>query len=131
MSAGMIALHVLMCSILMNAGKLFPATCYRAEVNWKTRVALAVAMMPRGEVCAGIIVNALALGIKGPAMTIAVFCLACNMMMVSFFIFVVKKLTKDQIPVAGAPEKPITGTEGEAREVTAAEGSGVKALNKV
>jgi len=77
---------------------LFPATCYRDQVSLRTRIALAVAMMPRGEVCAGIIVNALALGIKGPAMTIAVFCLACNMMMVSFFIFIVKQLTKDQMP---------------------------------
>jgi Kef-type K+ transport system membrane component KefB len=96
MAAWEIALHVVACTFLMNAGKLFPAACYRKEVNLRTRIALAVAMMPRGEVCAGIIVNALALGITGPAMTIAVFCLACNMMMVSFFIFVVKKLTGDQ-----------------------------------
>lgn len=102
MPGGEIVLHVVVCSVLMNVGKLFPATCYRSEVNLKTRVALAVAMMPRGEVCAGIIVNALALGIKGPAMTIAVFCLACNMMMVSFFIFIVKKLTLTQVPGAGA-----------------------------
>jgi len=101
MEAWEIAVHVLACSVLMNLGKLFPATCYRSEVNLRTRIALAVAMMPRGEVCAGIIVNALALGIKGPAMTIAVFCLACNMMMVSFFIFVVKKLTADQSPPSG------------------------------
>jgi len=96
MEAGQIALHVIACTILMNLGKLFPAACYRSEVSLRTRIALAVAMMPRGEVCAGIIVNALALGIKGPAMTVAVFCLACNMMMVSVFIFVVKQLTKDQ-----------------------------------
>jgi len=98
MEAWEIAVHVIACSVLMNIGKLFPALCYRQEVNLRTRIALAVAMMPRGEVCAGIIVNALALGIKGPAMTIAVFCLACNMMMVSFFIFIVKQLTKDQMP---------------------------------
>lgn len=106
MPAGEIALHVVVCTILMNLGKLFPACCYRAEVDLRTRIALAVAMMPRGEVCAGIIVNALALGIKGPAMTIAVFCLACNMMMVSFFIFVVKKLTADQPGGVTAREVP-------------------------
>uniref|UniRef100_A0A7S2I203 Cation/H+ exchanger domain-containing protein n=1 Tax=Zooxanthella nutricula TaxID=1333877 RepID=A0A7S2I203_9DINO len=87
--------HIVVCTILMNVGKLFPACCYRKEVNLRTRIALAVAMMPRGEVCAGIIVNALALGIQGPAMTVAVFCLATNMMMVSGFIFIVKKLTWD------------------------------------
>jgi len=107
MEAWEIAVHVLACSVLMNIGKLFPATCYRDQVSLRTRIALAVAMMPRGEVCAGIIVNALALGIKGPAMTIAVFCLACNMMMVSFFIFIVKKLTAGQMePSAGASMKP-------------------------
>merc|ERR1719284_1328805 len=97
MEASQIVGHVAMCTFLMNLGKLFPACCYRKEVSMKTRIALAVAMMPRGEVCAGIIVNALALGIDGPAMTVAVFCLACNMMMVSGFIFVVRRLTKNQV----------------------------------
>eukprot|EP00930_Biecheleria_cincta_P046197 TRINITY_DN31868_c0_g1_i1.p1 TRINITY_DN31868_c0_g1~~TRINITY_DN31868_c0_g1_i1.p1 ORF type:complete len:526 (-),score=88.14 TRINITY_DN31868_c0_g1_i1:179-1720(-) len=91
--AGMMVVHVLMCTILMNVGKMFPAFCYKKETNKPTRLALAIAMMPRGEVCAGIIVNAIALGITGPAITIAVFCLALNMMMVSGFIFVVKVLT--------------------------------------
>jgi len=93
--AGMMVVHVLACTVLMNLGKLFPACCYRKEVNLKTRIALAVAMMPRGEVCAGIIVNALALGVRGTAMTVAVFCLTLNMTMVSVFIFIVKKLTAD------------------------------------
>merc|ERR1711908_206943 len=95
---------------------MFPACCYRSEVNLKTRVALAVAMMPRGEVCASIIVNALALGVEGPAMTIAVFCLACNMMMVSFFIFIVKQLTHDQL--VPAPESPNTKGAEVAGETT-------------
>eukprot|EP00441_Pelagodinium_beii_P017890 CAMPEP_0197652248 /NCGR_PEP_ID=MMETSP1338-20131121/34329_1 /TAXON_ID=43686 ORGANISM="Pelagodinium beii, Strain RCC1491" /NCGR_SAMPLE_ID=MMETSP1338 /ASSEMBLY_ACC=CAM_ASM_000754 /LENGTH=475 /DNA_ID=CAMNT_0043227081 /DNA_START=57 /DNA_END=1484 /DNA_ORIENTATION=- len=97
MDMGMIAVHVLVCTFLMNIGKTFPALCYRKEVSFRTRLALSVAMMPRGEVCAGIIVNALALGIGGPAMTIAVFCLALNMMMVSGFIFVVKSLNDEKV----------------------------------
>jgi Kef-type K+ transport system membrane component KefB len=96
MEPHLIVLHVLACSFLMNLGKLFPAACYRSEVNLRTRIALAVAMMPRGEVCAGIIANALALGITGPPMVIAIFCLALNMMMVSGFIFTVKTLAKEQ-----------------------------------
>ena len=65
-----------------DLGKLFPAFCFRDEARLRTRIALAVGMMPRGEVCAGIIVNAIALdteGLLGPAITIAVLCLAVNM----------------------------------------------------
>ena len=91
--AGSLVLHVIVCTILMNVGKLFPAFCYRSEVNFKTRLALAIIIMPRGEVCAGIIVNAIALGVEGPAITIAVLCLAVNMTCVSGFIFAVKALT--------------------------------------
>merc|ERR1719356_2080916 len=106
MDPSSIALHVLVCSVLMNVGKLFPATQYKKEAPLRTRIALAVAMMPRGEVCAGIIANALALGITGPPMVIAIFCLAINMMMVSGFIFTVKALVaKDaaSLQEAGVP----------------------------
>eukprot|EP00747_Dinoflagellata_sp_TGD_P025444 gnl/TRDRNA2_/TRDRNA2_131259_c0_seq1.p1 gnl/TRDRNA2_/TRDRNA2_131259_c0~~gnl/TRDRNA2_/TRDRNA2_131259_c0_seq1.p1 ORF type:complete len:556 (+),score=97.51 gnl/TRDRNA2_/TRDRNA2_131259_c0_seq1:76-1743(+) len=115
--------HVIVCTILMNIGKTFPATQYRSEVSFRTRLALAVAMMPRGEVCAGIIVNALALGIKGPAMTIAVFCLATNMMMVSGFIFTVKALIKEK------PKAPPATTADTAASATVAP-TGPKAGNE-
>jgi Kef-type K+ transport system membrane component KefB len=101
MEPGHIALHVLVCSVLMNLGKLFPATQYKKQAPLRTRIALAVAMMPRGEVCAGIIANALALGITGPPMVIAIFCLALNMMMVSGFIFVVKWLVAKDVAEFG------------------------------
>jgi Kef-type K+ transport system membrane component KefB len=94
MSAGILVLHVLACTLLMNLGKLFPALCYRDEANFKTRLALAIGMMPRGEVCAGIIVNAIALGTGGECITIAVLCLAVNMTCVSGFIFLVKQLSQ-------------------------------------
>ena len=104
MSAGLIVLHVAMCTLLMNAGKLFPSFCYRDEANQRTRIALAIGMMPRGEVCAGIIVNAQMLGASGPAITIAVLCLAVNMTCVSGFITAVKKLADTgRGPQAGAP----------------------------
>lgn len=106
MEGGSLVLHVIMCSILMNVGKLFPALCYRKEVSLRTRVSLAVAMMPRGEVCAGIIVNAIALGIEGAAITIAVFCLALNMMMVSGFIFIVRRLPEDQVYPSAKSKDP-------------------------
>ena len=95
MAASSIVFHVAVCTILMNVGKLFPAFCYRDEVNLRTRIALAIGMMPRGEVCAGIIVNAIALGVTGVSITIAVLCLAVNMTCVSGFIFAVKTLAGD------------------------------------
>ena len=49
-------------------------------------------MMPRGEVGAGIIVNAIALGVTGPAITVSVLCFAVNTICVSGFIFTVKRL---------------------------------------
>jgi len=94
MPAGSLVLHVVICSVLMNVGKMFPAFCYREEANFRTRLALAIGMMPRGEVCAGIIVNAILNGwVTGASITIAVFCLAINMTCVSGFIFAVKTLS--------------------------------------
>ena len=43
--------------------------------------------------CAAIIVNAIALGVTGPTINVAVLCLAVNMSCVSGFIFVVKTLS--------------------------------------
>ena len=93
--AGTLIMHVLVCTVLMNVGKMFPTFCYRSEVNLKTRLALSIGMMPRGEVCAGIIVNAIALGVGGVSITIAVLCLAINMTCVSGFIFAVKQLSAE------------------------------------
>ena len=97
MPVGSLVLHVFVCSVLMNVGKMFPACCYRSEVPLRTRLALSIGMMPRGEVCAGIIVNAIALGANGVSITIAVLCLAINMSCVSGFIFAAKHL-------AGGPD---------------------------
>ena len=106
LSAGTLLFHVAMCSILMNLGKIFPALCYRKEVNFRTRLALAIGMMPRGEVCAGIIVNAIALGATGTAIKIAVLCLAVNMTCVSGFIFAVRKLADAPDADSKAPHSP-------------------------
>lgn len=97
---GTLIMHVVICSVLMNVGKMFPTFCYRSEVSFKTRLALSIGMMPRGEVCAGIIVNAIALGVTGTSITIAVLCLAVNMTCVSGFIFVAKTLSGGPAPTA-------------------------------
>ena len=88
----------------MNLGKMFPTFCYRSEVDLKTRLALSIAMMPRGEVCAAIIVNAIALGVHGTSITIAVLCLAINMTVCAGFIFVAKTLVGGAPPIAAADD---------------------------
>ena len=106
MDPGMLVVHVLICSALMNLGKIFPAFCYRSEVHIYTRLALALGMMPRGEVCAGIIVNAIALGASGAAINVAVLCLAVNMTCVSGFIFLVRKLSVLGDKAMASPTSP-------------------------
>jgi hypothetical protein len=87
-----IAAHVLVVTILSNLGKMFPVFCYRAEATWKQRLAIAVAMFPRGEVGAGVLVISLTYGIGGPMITVAMFSLALNLVCTGVFIVVVRKL---------------------------------------
>ena len=86
------------CTVHCGAGKMFPTFCYRDEANLKTRFALSLGMCPRGEVGAGVIVVSLGFGIGGDAITIAVICLAVNLVMSSAFIMAVKTLA-DRTPM--------------------------------
>jgi len=43
-----IILHVIFLTILSNIGKMFPTFCYRNEASFNERLALSVAMFPRG-----------------------------------------------------------------------------------
>eukprot|EP00756_Hemistasia_phaeocysticola_P022045 Hpha_TRINITY_DN15810_c0_g2::TRINITY_DN15810_c0_g2_i1::g.191285::m.191285 len=97
MGVGVLMFHVAMMTILMILGKMVPLFFYRNEASLKQRFALCVGMCPRGEVGAGVIVVALALGIKGDAITIAVMCLALNLILSGFFIMAVKRLARDEI----------------------------------
>jgi len=74
----MAPLHVLLITLLSNLGKMFPALCYRTEAGFRERLALAIAMFPRGEVGAGVLVVSLSYGLAGPALTVAVLSLALN-----------------------------------------------------
>jgi len=87
-----IAFHVVIITIISNIGKMFPAFCYRREVHWKERLAVAIAMWPRGEVGAGVLVVSLSYGIGGPILTVAVLSLALNLLCTGLFIVMVKKL---------------------------------------
>ena len=102
MSWGLIALHVLLVTLLSNLGKMFPALCYRREVHWRHRVAVAVGMWPRGEVGAGVLVLSLSYGIGGPIVTVAMLSLALNLTLTGVFILIVRRLIK------GIPEQAVT-----------------------
>ena len=80
----------------------FPEWGQPPKPRGRTRLALAIGMMPRGEVCAAIILNAIALGAEGTAITIAMLCLAVNMTCVSGFIFMAKHLSKGGHELPGA-----------------------------
>ncbi|WP_375749050.1 sodium:proton antiporter [Vibrio sp. HN007] len=97
--------HVLAITIIANVAKMFPLFCYRKEASIKERLALSLAMCPRGEVGAGVIMISLGYGMGGPIITIAMLALALNLMMTGGFIMAVRKLIEPQTETM--PLKPI------------------------
>lgn len=97
-SAGVMALHVIVITILSNLGKMFPAFCYRREAHWRERLALAIGMWPRGEVGAGVLIVSLSYGIGGPVLTVAMLSLALNLVLTGVFIAMVKRLLAGVTP---------------------------------
>jgi Kef-type K+ transport system membrane component KefB len=95
-----VGLHVLAVTFLSNLGKMFPAFCYKREASFKTRLALAIGMWPRGEVGAGILVVALSYGIAGETVLVAVISLALNLVLTGVFIVIVKRLIKGEPQLA-------------------------------
>jgi hypothetical protein len=92
MGWGTIAFHVVVVTILSNLGKMFPAFCYRKEATFRERIAVSLAMWPRGEVGAGVLVVSLSYGIGGPIVIIAMLCLALNLVLTGVFIVLIKRL---------------------------------------
>lgn len=92
MSAGTVIFHVIMITLLSNIGKMFASVCYRKEASLKERIAVSVAMFPRGEVGAGVLAVSLGYGISGAFVAIAFLSLALNLMLTGLFILIVKKL---------------------------------------
>lgn len=84
--------HVIFVTLLSNLGKMFPVLCYRQEATLRERLALSIAMFPRGEVGAGVLVISMSYGIGGIAVTVAVLSLALNLLLTGIFIIAVKKL---------------------------------------
>ena len=89
---GTILYHVLIVTLLSNIGKIVPAFVYRKEANWRERLAVAVAMFPRGEVGAGVLIISMSYGIGGLVITVSMLSLALNLLLTGFFIIIVKRL---------------------------------------
>ena len=89
-----LAVHVIVLTLLINVGKLFPAFCYRKEAHWRERLAIAIGMCPRGEVGAGIILLSLEYGIGGPVVSVAVLSLALNLILTPVFVYLVTYLIR-------------------------------------
>ena len=96
---GAAILHVLMLTLVSNLGKMFPAFCYRQEASVRQRLALSVAMFPRGEVGAGVLLVALGYGLGGLPLTFAVFSLALNLLLTGVFIMAVQRLIAGDAPI--------------------------------
>ncbi len=89
-----VVMHVLILTILSNLGKCFPLFCYSKEASLKERLALSIAMFPRGEVGAGVLLVSIGYGITGLPITVATLSLALNLLLTGVFITVIMKLIK-------------------------------------
>lgn len=84
--------HVLILTVLANLGKCFPALCYRKEAALKERWALSVAMFPRGEVGAAVLLIGIGYGFGGYVNTLAMLSLAFNLVLTGIFVWIVMRL---------------------------------------
>jgi len=89
---GMMLVHVIVLTVLINLGKMFPLFCYRREAGIRERLALSIGLWPRGEVGAGVLILSLSYGIQGPMVTVAMLCLALNLAATGLYIVAVKRL---------------------------------------
>jgi Kef-type K+ transport system membrane component KefB len=90
-----ILFHVLIVTFISNLGKMAPAFVYRKEATWKERLSVAVAMFPRGEVGAGVLIISMSYGIGGMIVTVSMLSLALNLVLTGLFILIVKRLLND------------------------------------
>lgn len=92
---GNLIFHVTIVTILSNLGKMFPVFFYRNEATFKERLGVSVAMFPRGEVGAGVLLVALYYGLTGKMVTVAALSLALNLVLTGVFILFVIWLIHD------------------------------------
>lgn len=102
---GAVGVHVLWITVLSNLGKMFSLFCYRREATLRERLAVSVAMWPRGEVGVGVLVVSLSYGLGGPAVTVAMLSLTLNLACTGLFIAVVKALIPTPPVAPAAPRR--------------------------
>lgn len=91
-SLGVVAAHVVGLTLLSNMGKCFPFLFFKGEATARERWALSVAMFPRGEVGAGVLLVALGYGLTGLPVALAGLSLALNLLLTGVFIAIVRRL---------------------------------------
>lgn len=91
-SASELALSVVFVTLLSNIGKMCSFFCYTKEATWQERLAVSVAMFPRGEVGAGVLVVSLSYGIAPSVVAVAMLSLLLNLILTGVFIAIVKSL---------------------------------------
>lgn len=89
-----IASHVFIVTLLVNLGKMFPFFYYRKQVTFHERLAVSIAMFPRGEVGASVLVVSMSYGLNGIALTVAVLSIALDLLLTGVFIIAVRKLLR-------------------------------------
>lgn len=91
---GWTLLHIVIITLLSNLGKGFIFFFYKKEASFQERIAASIAMFPRGEVGAGILILAMGYGFAQYPIMITSLALAVNLLMTGFFISIVMWLVK-------------------------------------
>ena len=94
---GITIVHVVALTVLSNVGKSFSLFCYRKEVSFKERLALSVAMFPRGEVGAAVLLIGIGYGFGGYVSTLAMLSLLFNLVLTGFFVWIVMRLLSNPV----------------------------------
>jgi Kef-type K+ transport system membrane component KefB len=88
-SLAFLTFHILVLTFLANLGKLYPMLCYKKEATFRERTALSVAMWPRGEVGAGILIISMNYALPPVVLQLAQLSLALNLVLTGVFIYAV------------------------------------------
>jgi Kef-type K+ transport system membrane component KefB len=94
MPPGILLTHVAALTLLSNLGKCVPAMFYAKEVPLRERLALSVAMFPRGEVGAGVLLVAMDYGITGAPVMLSSLSLAINLLLTGVFVRTVSTMAR-------------------------------------
>ena len=92
--------HVVALTLLSNLGKCFPLFCYKKEASALQRLALSIAMFPRGEVGAGVLLLSIGYNLNRDALVAAGASLALNLALTGLFIYWVRLLVQKAEKIA-------------------------------